>query len=89
MFDWCANRAGIRYHFRRYYPQSRILTDVFGSISQSALREVNEKVAALESFNAENKGKEIGYLPLLSGSTPTKDEIEYAQLGGFVPLKAR
>ncbi len=89
MFDWCANPAGIRHRFRRHYPNSRILIDVFGSITDSVLREVNEKVSALKTYNATNNGKEIGYLPLLTGSLPTKDEIEYAQLGGFVPLKAR
>jgi hypothetical protein len=85
-FDWCADAVGIRPQFKRCYPRIRVLVDEFGYVNEMVRREVALKAAALEKYNAAHKDAEYGYIPYVTGVAMDKDSVEFAKLGGIVPL---
>jgi hypothetical protein len=88
-FDWCANHAGLRHLFKRFYPRLRILVDEFGRVTDAVRREVAEKSAAISAYNAESKDGHFGYIPYVTGATMDRDAVEHAKRGGVVPMVER
>ncbi len=75
-----------RHLFRRWYPRIRVLIDEFGTVTDAVRREVSQKISAVEAYNAEHTDAQIGYIPYVTGAQVDCDSIEYAKIGGCVPL---
>ena len=88
-FDWCRNGRGYKHRFSRWYPERRLLVDVFPVDNGAAHAEAEDKARIIRERNASNKNDKYGYLPLIAGDQPTPEVLAQVVTGVVHDLPER
>jgi hypothetical protein len=90
-FDWSVSFDGTKHvytrcYFRQFGVKTGVILDSFPNDGREVRREIVEKTAAIEKYNAANPDKPYGYLPMIARTPIPPDVVDHVLNGGISSL---